>query len=121
MGRRKDRDLSPAPWRDRPRRAFDSAAYRLNSLAERLSARDRSLDASRRADDGRRARSARPNPEPFMTPIPLYGQAITDAIAGGDLDQLRKLQTLAESHLEEHGDIGALLAQIKVEIAKLKR
>jgi len=56
-----------------------------------------------------------------MTPIPLYGQAITDAIAGGDLDQLRKLQTLAESHLEEHDDIGALLAQIKVEIAKLKR
>ena len=56
-----------------------------------------------------------------MTPIPLYGQAITDAIAGGDLDQLRQLQTLAESHLEEHGDIGALLAQIKVEIAKLKR
>jgi hypothetical protein len=56
-----------------------------------------------------------------MTPIPLYGQAITDAIAGGDLDQLRKLQSLAEAHLEEYGDIGALLAQLKVEIAKLKR
>ncbi|MBW8891935.1 MAG: DUF1843 domain-containing protein [Burkholderiales bacterium] len=56
-----------------------------------------------------------------MTPIPLYGQAITEAIAGGDLDQLRKLQALAEAHLEEHGDIGALLTQLKVEIAKLKR
>lgn len=56
-----------------------------------------------------------------MTPVPLYGQAITDAIVGGDLDQLRKLQTLAETHLEEHGDIRALLAQIQAEIAKLKR
>ncbi|WP_082554832.1 MULTISPECIES: DUF1843 domain-containing protein [unclassified Caulobacter] len=56
-----------------------------------------------------------------MTPRPLYASAITDAIAGGDLDQLRKLQSLAEAHLEEYGDIGALLAQLKVEIAKLKR
>lgn len=56
-----------------------------------------------------------------MTPVPLYGHAITEAIAGGDLDQLRKLQTLAESHLEEHGDVGALLTQLKVEIAKLNR
>jgi hypothetical protein len=56
-----------------------------------------------------------------MTPVPLYGLAITDAIAGGDLEQLRKLRALAEAHLEEHGDIRALLAQLKVEIAKLKR
>jgi hypothetical protein len=56
-----------------------------------------------------------------MTPVPLYAAAITDAIVGGDLDQLRKLQSLAEAHLEEHGDIGALLAQLKVEIAKLRR
>jgi hypothetical protein len=56
-----------------------------------------------------------------MTPIPLYASAMTDAIAGGDLDQLRKLATLAEAHLEEYGDIGALLTQLKVEIAKLQR
>lgn len=55
-----------------------------------------------------------------MTPRPLYASAITDAIASGDLDQLRKLQALAEAHLEEHGDVGALLAQLKVELAKLK-
>jgi hypothetical protein len=55
-----------------------------------------------------------------MTPRPLYASAITDAIAGGDLDQLRELQNLAEAHVSEHGDIAALLAQLKVEIAKLR-
>lgn len=53
-----------------------------------------------------------------MTPIPLYAAAITEAIAKGDLAQLRQLETLAETHLKEHGDIGALLSQLKVEIAK---
>ncbi|MBO9710170.1 MAG: DUF1843 domain-containing protein [Caulobacter sp.] len=55
-----------------------------------------------------------------MTPRPLYAAAITDAIAQGDLGQLTKIQALAEQHVKEHGDIAALLAQIKVEIAKLK-
>jgi hypothetical protein len=105
--------------------------YRLNPYADRNPPKrnprqtepgwDRSRDASRR-DTTLAARVRRPHIlEPSMTPIPLYASAITDAIAGGDLDQLRKLQALAESHLEEHGDIGALLAQLKVEIAKLKR
>ena len=53
-----------------------------------------------------------------MTPIPLYAAAITEGIAKGDLAELRKLQTLAETHLKEHGDVGALLSQLKVEIAK---
>jgi hypothetical protein len=53
-----------------------------------------------------------------MTPIPLYAAAITEGIAKGDLTQLRKLQALAETHLKEHGDIAALLTQLKVEIAK---
>jgi hypothetical protein len=56
----------------------------------------------------------------MSTPRPLYAAAITDAIASGELDQLRKLQALAEEHLNEYGDIGTLLAQLKVEIAKLK-
>jgi hypothetical protein len=55
----------------------------------------------------------------MSTPRPLYASAITDAIVGGDLDQLRKLQDLAEAHLKEYGDIGTLLTQLKVEIAKL--
>ena len=56
-----------------------------------------------------------------MTPVPLYAAAITEGIAKGDLTQLRKLQALAESHLEEHGDIATLLTQLKVEIAKQSR
>ncbi|EJL25072.1 Protein of unknown function (DUF1843) [Caulobacter sp. AP07] len=54
-----------------------------------------------------------------MTPIPLYAAAITQAVSGGDLDQLRKLQSLAEEHVREHGDISTLLSLLKVEIAKL--
>lgn len=53
-----------------------------------------------------------------MTPIPLYAVAITEGIAKGDLGQLRKLHDLAEAHVKEHGDIAALLSQLKVEIAK---
>lgn len=56
----------------------------------------------------------------MATPRPLYASAITDAVAGGDLAQLRKLRDLAEAHVKEYGDIRALLAQLKVEIAKLK-
>lgn len=55
----------------------------------------------------------------MSTPRPLYAAAITDAIVGGDLDQLRKLQALAEEHVAEYGDVGTLLAALKVEIAKL--
>jgi len=56
----------------------------------------------------------------MTTPRPLYASAITDAIAGGDATQLRKLHDLAEAHVKEYGDIRSLLAQLKVEIAKLK-
>jgi hypothetical protein len=54
-----------------------------------------------------------------MTPRPLYAAAITDAIASGDVAQLRQLHDLAESHVKEYGDVRSLLAQLKVEIAKL--
>jgi hypothetical protein len=55
-----------------------------------------------------------------MTPVPLYGQAITDAIVGGDLATLERLRDQAEAHLKEYGDIPTLLALLKVEIAKLE-
>lgn len=55
----------------------------------------------------------------MSTPRPLYAAAITDAIASGELDQLRKLQALAEEHVNEYGDVSSLLAALKVEIAKL--
>lgn len=50
----------------------------------------------------------------------LYGPAMTQGIASGDLAELQRLQTEAEKHLEQYGDIPALLALLKVEIAKLE-
>lgn len=49
---------------------------------------------------------------------PLYAVTITDAIAKGDLEQLKKLQAEAEAHLNQYGDVATLLAALKVEIAK---
>ena len=50
----------------------------------------------------------------------LYGGAITDALAAGDLAKLQSLQAQAEDHLKHYGDIPTLLALLKVEIAKLE-
>jgi ATP/maltotriose-dependent transcriptional regulator MalT len=50
----------------------------------------------------------------------LYGGAITDALAAGDLAKLQSLQTEAEAHLKNYGDIPTLLALLKIEIAKLE-
>lgn len=50
---------------------------------------------------------------------PLYGVTITDAIAKGDLDQLKQLAAEAEEHVRQYGDIPTLLAALKIEIAKL--
>ncbi len=52
---------------------------------------------------------------------PLYAVTITDAIAGGDLEELKKLKTEAEAHLQQYGDIQTLLAALKVEIAKAEK
>ncbi|EJL25069.1 Protein of unknown function (DUF1843) [Caulobacter sp. AP07] len=50
----------------------------------------------------------------------LYGSAITDGIAKGDLTELQRLQAQAEAHVTEYGDIPTLLTALKVEIAKLE-
>lgn len=57
----------------------------------------------------------------MSTPRPLYAVAITDAVASGDLNQLKKVQALAEEHLKEYGDIATLLEALKIEISKLSR
>jgi hypothetical protein len=49
---------------------------------------------------------------------PPYGPPIVDAIARGDLAQMKALVVQAERHLREHGDIKALLEVLKVEIAR---
>ncbi|ASG22575.1 MULTISPECIES: DUF1843 domain-containing protein [Nitrospirillum] len=48
----------------------------------------------------------------------LYGVAITDAIAKGDLAELKKLAAEAEAHVQQYGDVPTLLTHLKLEIAK---
>lgn len=51
-------------------------------------------------------------------PIPPYGTAIQDAIAQGDLAQMKKVAQEAEAYLRETGDVRAALAALHAEIAK---
>ena len=50
----------------------------------------------------------------------LYGVAIHQSIASGNLDEMKKLAQQAEQHLSEHGDVQAALEALKIEIAKLE-
>lgn len=51
-------------------------------------------------------------------PVVLYGVPIQQAIASGDLSQMKKLAVEAEAYLKEHGDVRAALEALKVEIAR---
>ena len=51
-------------------------------------------------------------------PVPPYGVAIQQAIASGDLNQMKQVVKQAEAYLQEHGDIRSALEVLKVEIAK---
>lgn len=48
----------------------------------------------------------------------LYGGAITQAIAVGDLATMKQTASAAEQHLADHGDVAQLLQLLKIEIAK---
>ncbi|SMF50005.1 protein of unknown function [Azospirillum oryzae] len=48
----------------------------------------------------------------------LYGGAMTEAIASGDLSKMKEVAAAAETHLAQHGDVGSMLQMLKVEIAK---
>ncbi len=50
----------------------------------------------------------------------LYAAAMTEAIASGQVGEMRRLAAEAETHLAQYGDIPSLLALLKVEIAKLE-
>ena len=52
--------------------------------------------------------------------IPLYGVTIHRCIAGGKLDEMKKLAQQAEEYLREHGDVRGALEGLKIEIAKLE-
>jgi hypothetical protein len=53
--------------------------------------------------------------------VPPYGTAIQEAIAKGDLDELRAVAKRAERYLAEHGNVPAALEVLKAEIAKAER
>jgi hypothetical protein len=68
-----------------------------------------------------------PEPEPPKPPkkpggpLPPYGTAIHQAIAGGDLNVMRALVTRAEAYLDQIGDLRTAVEILKVEIAKLEK
>jgi hypothetical protein len=51
---------------------------------------------------------------------PLYGGAIHNCIAHGDLQAMKGLLGKAEAYLNEHGDISAAVESLRLEIAKLE-
>lgn len=53
-------------------------------------------------------------------PVILYGVGIHRAAAGGDLAVMKKTAAEAEAYLQSHGDVGAALEALKIEIAKLE-
>lgn len=52
--------------------------------------------------------------------VPPYGVAIQQAVASGDLAKMKSVAREAEKHLKEHGNVGAALELLKLEIAKLE-
>jgi hypothetical protein len=56
--------------------------------------------------------------QPERGTVPPYGPPIQEAIAKGDLAQMKKLAAEAEQHLQQTGDVSAALEYLKVEIAR---
>ena len=53
--------------------------------------------------------------------VPPYGPAIHQAIASGDVDEMRRLVREAEQHIAEWGNIPLALELLKVEIARAEQ
>ena len=51
----------------------------------------------------------------------LYGPVIEEAIARGDVDEMRRLVKKAEQHIAEWGNIPLALELLKVELARAER
>ncbi|MEY2441050.1 MAG: hypothetical protein QOJ46_476 [bacterium] len=61
---------------------------------------------------------AKPTKPP--TPRPLYAVPVQQATQSGDLDEMKAVAEEAERHVEQHGDVGAALQELKAEIAKME-
>lgn len=57
----------------------------------------------------------------MATSVPPYGTAIHQAIAKGDLAEMKKVAADAEKYLKAHGNVAAALEHLKIEIAKAKQ
>ena len=53
-------------------------------------------------------------------PVTLYGVAIQQAMASGDLARMKQVATLARTQLAEHAEIQGGLARLQAEIAKVE-
>lgn len=53
--------------------------------------------------------------------VPPYGVAIQQAIARGDLAEMKRVAEQAEVYLKEWGDIRGALSALRVEIAKAEQ
>ncbi|HVE10734.1 MAG TPA: DUF1843 domain-containing protein [Paraburkholderia sp.] len=53
--------------------------------------------------------------------VPPYGVAIHQAIAVGDLTQMKALLAQAQTLLAQQGELAAAISLVKQEIAKLER
>ncbi|BBL71051.1 hypothetical protein MoryE10_16570 [Methylogaea oryzae] len=51
----------------------------------------------------------------------MYGVAMQQAAASGDISRMKEVCRQAEDYLEKVGDISAALQVLKVEIAKLEK
>ena len=52
--------------------------------------------------------------------VALYAVTIHRCAAGGNLSEMKKVAAEAEEHLRFHGNVGAALEALKMEIAKLE-
>lgn len=50
----------------------------------------------------------------------LYGVAIHEAVASGDLEKMKAVARQADEYLREAGNVPAALELLKIEIAKLE-
>jgi hypothetical protein len=50
--------------------------------------------------------------------VPPYGPAIREAVAKGDLEDMRRMAGEAEEHVRETGDVVSALELLRAEIAK---
>ncbi|WP_137940228.1 DUF1843 domain-containing protein [Chitinivorax sp. B] len=53
--------------------------------------------------------------------MPPYGNAIHQAIASGDLSQMKALLQQGEQHLQQYDDLHKAVEQLKLEITRLEK